>query len=325
MKLQISVSLYELHPISHNESRKGALLKVQFEEGIIGYADCHPWIELGDLPLLSQLSLLKQGISTPLTQRSLHFARIDALARVQNRSVFEGLSIPPSNYLITNLLQLNPRVIEKAISEGFTCFKAKLGRSLKEEIPQLNHLLTIISAHPHIKLRLDFNRQLTSHEFKGFVKEINPILSFIDYVEDPFPFNPKDWEEMQNEFKICLACDHQSHQALMWPQAASVLVVKPAVQDEQSFLVNSNDKRKVTITSYLDHPLGQLAAAYTAGIFKLKAPSRLNECGLFSHFNYHKNAFSDLLINQGPCLIQTLGTGFGFDDLLQTQQWDVLR
>jgi len=46
--------------------REGALLRVGE-----GFADVHPWPELGDAPLDEQLALLSHGQTTPLTRRSL--------------------------------------------------------------------------------------------------------------------------------------------------------------------------------------------------------------------------------------------------------------
>src|SRR5947207_12510223 len=73
--------------------RVGALIRISD-----GFADVHPWPELGDLPLDEQLSLLARGVTTPLTARSLCFAALDAEARAASRNLFEGLTIPPSHW-----------------------------------------------------------------------------------------------------------------------------------------------------------------------------------------------------------------------------------
>jgi o-succinylbenzoate synthase len=72
---------YELIPkrrlstVAIDGPRHGALIRV---DG--GFADIHPWPELGDLPLDQQLALLARDETTPLTQASLEFASIDAAA-----------------------------------------------------------------------------------------------------------------------------------------------------------------------------------------------------------------------------------------------------
>ena len=63
-------------------ARRGALIRV---DG--GFADVHPWPELGDAPLDEQLALLARGETTPLTRASLHWARVDADARARGVSI----------------------------------------------------------------------------------------------------------------------------------------------------------------------------------------------------------------------------------------------
>src|SRR6476659_4640671 len=70
---------YELTPkrrlsaVADAGPRRGALIRV---DG--GYADIHPWPELGDLPLDEQLALLARGETPSLTASSLEVASIDA-------------------------------------------------------------------------------------------------------------------------------------------------------------------------------------------------------------------------------------------------------
>src|SRR4051812_26044990 len=110
--MRVAFSHYSLTPhaplnvVSQALPRIGALFRVEFAEGQVGYADCHPWSELGDLPLQEQLNQLREGQLTPLTASSLKLARVDAEARSGNQSVWEGLQIPPSHYLMTNWNQV---------------------------------------------------------------------------------------------------------------------------------------------------------------------------------------------------------------------------
>src|SRR5258708_24582201 len=90
---------YELAPkrrlsaIARDAPREGALIRIGD-----GFADVHPWPELGDLPLDDQLALLARGETTALTRQSLSFVSIDERARLASRSLFEGLTIPPSHW-----------------------------------------------------------------------------------------------------------------------------------------------------------------------------------------------------------------------------------
>ena len=107
--MRVWTSHYDLIPRkslnsrTSREPRRGALLRFDFENGQTGFADLHPWAELGDEPLFDQLRHLKVGRLTTLTERSLEMARADAEARTQRVNLFEGLSIPRSHYLLTEM------------------------------------------------------------------------------------------------------------------------------------------------------------------------------------------------------------------------------
>src|SRR3954463_14889162 len=73
--------------------RLGALIRVGD-----GFADVHPWPELGDAPLDQQLALLARGETTALTRASLRFAELDAAARHDGRWLFERVTIPMSHW-----------------------------------------------------------------------------------------------------------------------------------------------------------------------------------------------------------------------------------
>lgn len=322
--VMIDLSCYELaahvplNCAAVHTCRAGALLKVLFEDGLIGYADCHPWVELGDAGLPEQLRLLNEGMLTPLTQRSLHFASLDAKARSEGVSLFSGLTTPRSHLLIPNLEQCDLSMIEGAVQCGFGCFKIKLGKHLTAELTKLKELLDMF---PSMACRLDFNLKLSSDQFAYVLQEIAPWKEQIEFYEDPFVFETRAWEALQKR-GYSLACDHQSQHTFGFSSAAAVLVLKPAIQDHSGFLTNLT--QKLVVTSYLDHPLGQMTAAYVAALAQRAAPERVGTCGLLSHTVYQTNEFSAQLECHGPELIPPEGTGFGFDVLLAKQQWKLL-
>lgn len=328
---KISVSLYELEAVApiggkqlkvtHN-SRKGALLRVEFDDAAIGYADCHPWPEIGDKPLIEQLQLLRQGTSTPLTARSLHFARLDANARLQGKNLFHGLKIPKSHWFFPNLMHCDADQIEKALQEGFAHFKIKLGSDIINETAALKQILSTNFSRP-FSVRLDFNSKLSQDQFEFFSRELSSLKRQIDFCEDPFSFNPSTWDKFQQE-GITLACDMNSQQALPYPDAASKIVIKPAIQDENEFLHKLAPSQGLVVTTYLDHPIGQLSAAYVAAKCQVSMPSQMNVCGLLSHHAYKKNEFSEQLTKRGPHFTIPSGNGFGYDELLESQRWSVL-
>jgi len=300
--MKVTHSLYILQPIDGRQERQGALLRFEFAEGV-GYADCHPWESLGDLPLHHQLELLQQGRLTTLTSRSLHFARIDAKARVQGINLFDDLKVPSSHFLIPDIVRWNSEDLADVIQRGYTHLKIKLGQDIDAEVPYLQALLQ----QCELKVRLDFNNRLSKSQFEAFLSRVDKDR--IEFCEDPFPYDPVGWKEIQEQ-GVALALDQGSERAIQKAASASYLIIKPAIQDETPFLVIHN--QKIVVTSYLDHPLGQMAAAYVAGRIKRVNPLSIVTCGLLSHSAYLENPFS-MALNEGPDFAAPEGTGFGFD------------
>lgn len=316
--MMIAYCQYELkakNAIQHRSayhSRIGALLKFTFGEGEIGYADCHPWEELGDLPLMEQLNLLSQGRLTPLTIRSRYFAEIDAKARSQNKNVFSGLPLPQSHLLIGQLRNVD--AITQGLREGFTHFKIKIGHDLENESKLLHVAFRLLPKH--CRMRLDFNMKIDKPAFCNFLKQFENHLKQIDFYEDPFKFDLDDWNEIEKEYQIQLACDEPLE--LMLSKSSqklpSIAVLKPAILSEDLI---RNWQGRIVVTSYLDHPLGQLAAAYIAA----KLPLKGEICGLHTHRLYASNEFSEQLTQLGPSFCVPEGTGFGYDTLLSKLKW----
>jgi O-succinylbenzoate synthase len=296
---------YELTPkrrlsaIAADGPRRGALLRIGG-----GFADIHPWPELGDAPLDEQLAILARGETTSLTRASLRFAAIDAAARVEGRSLFDGLIIPPSHW---------PGADPPG---GFDTVKLKS----VERIPE------------HVRVRIDFNATLTAEEFVQIAA--NLPRERIDFIEDPCPYDAAVWTELRARTGLRLALDRggaagqrqeclchtpdseeelkmwHRHSCLCPVEGADVLVIKPAI--EEIPLTGS----ELIVTSYMDHPIGQLCAAYaaaTAGI--------TTTCGLITHVLYEPDPFIERMRIDGIRLVAPGGTGWGFDDLLERLPW----
>jgi O-succinylbenzoate synthase len=303
-----------LKPFGKMARREGALLQVHFGDGTIGYADCHPWPELGDLPLQIQLNRLKEKIPTALMQCSLRFAQLDAQARKKKRALLFEREIPKSHYLATHFTSWTPQEVTRVRDQGFTHLKIKIGRHLDEEGLQLLKLFEKSS----LKLRLDFNESLNFESCQRFLNKIEILKPFIDFIEDPFPFHAKQWEEVQKQGWV-LACDRHAVHACQHPRAAAVLIIKPALQQEAIWKNWTNQRR--VVTSYLDHPFGQLTAAYTA---VLVDPKGEETHGLLSHPTYAPNPFSLKLAQSGPHFKVPAGDGFGFESELVKLPWKPL-
>lgn len=276
-----------LNAIAADLPREGALIRVSG-----GYADVHPWPELGDAPIDDQLAMLARGETTALTAASLRFAQIDAEARRAGRSVFEGLSIPPSHWLFS----------DGGVPRGFDTVKVKLGP--ESDVDELR----VLAGY---RLRLDFNGTLEPREFTRFMSRIPPdVAESIDYVEDPCPYDGATWRSFRERFGVRLALDRR-----VAGDGVDVLVVKPAVQE-----MPAADGRPIVVTAYMDHPLGQFAAAWVAARHR----DRVDRCGLLTHVVYEPDGFIERIENNGPELLPPAGTGFGFDDLLEKIPWKAL-
>jgi O-succinylbenzoate synthase len=267
---------YELIPrrrlsaIAAPGPRRGALIRVED-----GFADVHPWPELGDAPLDEQLAKLRRVQTTALTAASLRFAAIDAAARRAGKSVFEGLVIPPSHWPGTDP------------PDGFDTVKLK---SI-DRIPE------------NVRLRIDFNASLTPDEFVRIAAMLPHER--IDFIEDPCPYDAATWRMLRERTGLRLALDRGTG-----AEEIDVLVVKPAVQQ----IPRTN--AEVVVTSYMDHPIGQLCAAYAAASAGITAT-----CGLVTHVLYENDPFIERMRIDGACLVPQEGTGFGFDDLLEALPW----
>jgi O-succinylbenzoate synthase len=182
---------YTLTPKIAGQPRHGALIRNN-----TGFADIHPWPELGDQPLNAQLALLARGESTPLTRRSLEIARIDGTARERGVSLFDGLTIPESHWPGADPPPQFDTVKLKSI----------------EQIP------------PRVRLRFDFNASLTPEQFLMIAEGLPGER--VDFVEDPCPYDGGTWSALRDATGMRLALDR-----FVADEGVDVLVVKPAIQE----------------------------------------------------------------------------------------------
>lgn len=311
--MKIAYSLYELEAPAPLLKRKGAILKFEGDKMAAGYADCHPWPELGDLPLKEQLSALSQGNFTSLTRQALEFALIDAKSRSSKTQALNQRPIPSSHFLIIDMFSLTERQICRIIEMGFTHVKLKAGRSIDE---QADCLLALFSACS-LKLRLDFNEKLTLDAFRSFLKKMEKLHDRIDFIEDPFPYDKEQWSSVQKE-GWPLACDRQMKNALNCPESAGILIVKPALQSIKKLGIERPAGQSLIVTSYVGHPVEQTAAAFAASQLD---PSGAFIHGLLSHHAYLPNLFSRKLNWESPSFIPPPGFGLGFEEEFHELQW----
>lgn len=315
---KVSYSPYELN-FRTGQSRHGVLLRFEFSEGL-GYADCHPWPNFGDLSLADQLKNLSLGILTNLTSCSLACAKIDRDGRMAKTNCLSDLEIPRSHYLITSLERLTETKLNDLWTDGFRELKIKVGRDPVNEVAQINSLF---KSSKLFQLRFDFNGLPSIDETRDFISKLDPkITTQIEFIEDPISGEAGEWFELQDELGHTLArdlMDVANSEAHYF-----VRVAKPAVQDVLQLVREEPQSVELVVTSYMDHPLGQAHAAFTAAMLHKKIPDRVLLPGLLHHHVYEPNSFSEMLSNRGPVFKAIEGTGFGFDQLLESQPWKTL-
>ena len=225
--MTIEIHRYTLRPLSGlnarsaGGAREGALLRVGG-----GYADVHPWPELGDAPLDEQLALLARGKTTRLTASSLALARVDGAARREGRSLFDGLTIPLSHWSGLDA------------PAGFDTVKIKGGLDFD---PQ--------SIPPGKRIRLDFNETLSMPKLLSMSLPVDRL----EFVEDPFPYDRREWQLLRGQ-GFRLAIDRKVE-----TEAVDVVIVKPALSVELPAV-----SLELVVTSYMDHPVGQFGVAWVA-------------------------------------------------------------
>lgn len=323
-ELKFAVSRYRLLPSvkSQRALRTGALLRFTFSDGMTGYADCHPWHEMGDHSLEDQLKLLADGLLTPLTEKSVYFARVDAQARNEKRFLFRHLAIPKSHWHATHAESLNSSELDLLISRGVTAIKFKWGKDFREAITCFERQWheTPLKA---FRLRFDFNSKLTIDEFREFIRLSKQWIDCVEFFEDPIPYDEKAWSALRSDYKIRLSCDREALLALDAPDVCDYLVVKPAIVSIDPFLTSRRGDRKLIVTSYLDHPIGLLTAAYTAAKAYTRQPEAFSECGLLTHHSYQPTPFCEDLRSITPYLTPRIeGTGWGYDRELSELKWE---
>jgi len=263
-----------LSALAGARTRYGALIRTES-----GFADVHPWPELGDATIEEQLTRLARNETTPLTAASLRLAQADSEARERGVSLFAGLTIPESHWSGDDP------------PHSFDTAKVKDASKLPDRV----------------RLRIDFNATLTAEEFEAIAKRLP--RDRIDFVEDPCPYDAKTWKALRDRTGLRLALDRSFAE-----DGVDVVVVKPAIQEVPQ------TAKEIVVTSYMDHPVGQLGAAYVAANHATSS-----RCGLVTHVLYDRNEFSEQLELDGMRLVPPRGTGVGFDDVLERLPWRRLR
>lgn len=314
--MKIWCAPYELTFRESKKIRNGALLRFEFEDGIgFGYADLFPWPEFRDQDLKTQINNLRSGMLSPLVERSIAFAKEDAVARSEKRSLFHGLvsQIPRSHYLFMSPA-IEMKDLEKVVSEGFSTIKIKL----ENGVEWLNNL-SKTDLSTKLKVRLDFNNKLNDQEYEKFLEQLNSSArNLVEFVEDPTPFENSSWIKLNNAIPLALDCGSDKNFGEFENLGFKYLVLKPARQNLET--INLPDGIKPVIMGYLDHPVGQSFAALASARWL----GEKLEAGISYHTCYQTNAYSERLNLKDTVLIPDNGIGIGFGELLEKEKWEFL-
>lgn len=291
--------------------RKGALIRT--DEG--GYGCIHPWPELGDATLQEELAALQRNEPLPLGLRALECARADGEARARGISLFQGLTIPASHATLPACV--SPATVRIMEAKGFTAGKIKATPNLDAVRERLTMLASMV---PSWRWRLDFNSSLNENEALAFWKALPGELQLrIDFIEDPCPYSVPSWQHLADE-GLPLALDLGSD-SLHQPAAPSALhatrIVKPAREQTPRDLSGPP-----VFTTVMDHPLGQLWAAWQAADYYRNTPETdIPLCGLCTHLLFEPDPFINQMGGIAPRPAIPEGTGLGFDAMLESLPW----
>jgi O-succinylbenzoic acid--CoA ligase len=274
-----------------------------------GFACVNPWPALGDPRVEELLSRLRSGLPQRLLERALACASADGAARLKGRALFDIGGIPltvPGAGSARCIPRSHATVTGEAdfpalAAAGFRTVKLKTqgaDAGIAERVRA--------AVEAGLRVRIDCNGTgITAlHSLCAFKEHI-------DFIEDPESYDAARWREIRAELGMPLALDR-----LDGPNAGGydIRVLKPALETCERCAV------PVVFTSYMDHPLGQMFAAWEASRYD----GMQLEAGLLTHHLFEPDAFIQAVRSDGPQLLPAEGTGLGFDTLLDALPWQRL-
>ena len=305
--MKVYTSPYQLEFKNGSGCLQGTLLLFEFQTDLKGYGDLLPWPQFGEKPLKDQLEDLKKGKESPRLIRLKKMALCDALARKEKRSLFSGLKIPDSHFLIENVASFSGW--DQVGEAGYQIIKAKIRPNNFQK--QLKGLKEGSLALSHCRWRLDLNGSLNFQEWDSFKKPLQFLWNKIEFIEDPFK-NPENFSRQNSRL---FAEDWIAH------PGSAVRVVKPS-RDSVDSLVQQLPHRqwkKIVFTHSQETLLGQAATAWQAGGFYKNYPSFWQTGAFKSHsFKKHKWTLNE---KSHPVFKSPAGFGLGYGSFLETEPW----
>jgi len=290
MKNKVQIHKYKID----FDSSPNALTPERIIEGALikydgGHGCLQPWPSLGDNDLTFHLSSIIENNPTDQVLACLKCCRIDAEARIKGIDLFDGLNVPKSHFAVP---YLEGREISTALKDemkNFSHVKVKANN-------KINELAVYIENLPrHLSIRVDFNSSLEPSQLIEFTTSLSTnCLQRIDFIEDPFPYEPDMWKRHSEDSGVNFALDRGPKNANI---GFAVRIWKPSV------FCSEPVNMPICVTHNMDHELGKRYATYQSSVSK----NAVTVHGTGS-FDYSKN-----------------GTGLGMDEFLESLQWEDLK
>lgn len=307
-------------------SREGALICLEDDQGRIGYADLHPWPELGD-PSLADLKnemLTFQAhlestepACADLLVSAYKVAQFDARARAERWVVGRG-RVRPLSHRQLRCDETLTEEFNRARAEGFTHVKIKMGDQLSRE-SQL--LASAISGADSVQVRLDFNGKLSRQQFLNWWQEWGKHhRESFDAIEDPWRGSAGPDEGLGVGSNVDRT-DPAWTDLIFWDRERSQnmtnQVLKPEIQGPQRPRVSG----RWFVTNNLGHPYGHAVALGLATEWQCS-----EVCGLQGLEFQGQSNWTERIRYVGPVTLSEnqTGFGFGFGDLLSRCRWQRL-
>lgn len=322
-----------LNAVSTRKEFHGVLIKVG--EGI---GCLHPWPEFGDPPIEEQLRILRDGGTSKVIERALRMAALDGEARSRGVSLFAGLEIPPCHYSWDQNQPMEAQ-IQCMLDEGWAAVKMKGSKSFEDTLTAMDAMTALMTKDRKLpgaaaaenvtwqvpllegpRFRVDFNSCLSASQFEEFLKAMPPgVRARLDFIEDPFPYDPEQWDAIRKEHGVRLALDKQLRGANV---GFDVAVLKPGRREWREMTAELPADVRIVMTSAMDHAIGQSFAAYEAAVAWKELGARMDLCGLATQHLFEPDDFFVRLSAKGGNLsVDRSGTGLGFDDVLDKLPW----
>jgi O-succinylbenzoate synthase len=227
------------------------------------------------------------------------------------------LTIPASHYSWSFGHPTQPQ-IDRLLQENWPALKAKGYPNWGETLRFLEACQRTAGSHD-LRFRIDFNGCLDPSALHKFI-EFMPLRVYraLDFIEDPCPYDAVIWSAARDRWGVPLALDKG------WQSATTgfdVVVIKPARRDWRSVAALHPD-RDLIFTSAMDHPIGQMYAAYEAASAYLELGDRVGLGGLCTQHLFNPNAFLERVFSPGGQLQpDPVGGGLGFGDLIDRLPW----